>query len=116
MYWFYNRNLLDFALFLLLSCGWAFGGVLLVRSVFKLHRIDRILTGLAAGFVLFIGLSNLIANLLPLTQAFWLASLLILFCGIMFAWRSPGKVRLTKKIAFLYRCLLACLPRPSYSP
>ncbi len=88
MYWFRDNNLVDIALYLLLSGGWAVGGILLVRYAFRLRRTERIVTGLAAGFVLFIGLSNLLAHVLPLTAAFWAASILILAVGILCAWRS----------------------------
>ena len=88
MYWFRTNNLVDIALYLLLSAGWAIGGMLLVRYAFRLRRTERIVTGLAAGFVLFIGLSNLLAHVLPLTAAFWAASILILAAGLLFAWRS----------------------------
>jgi hypothetical protein len=70
MYWFSPNNLVDFILYLLLSCGWAVGGTLLVRSAFRLHRTERIVTELVAGFVLNIGLSNLLAHILPLEDAF----------------------------------------------
>ncbi len=88
MYWFSTNNLVDFILFLLFSGGWAMGGLLLVRYTFRLHRNERIVTGLAAGFLLFISLGNLLAHVLPLTAAFWTASLMILVAGLMLAWRS----------------------------
>ena len=91
MYWFRTNNLVDVILYLLLSGGWAIGGMLLVRYAFRLHRTERIVTGLAAGFVLFIGLSNLLAHVLPLTAAFWAASILILAAGLLFAWRSKKR-------------------------
>ena len=64
------------------------GGILLVRYAFALRRMERIVTGIAAGFVLFIVLSNLFAHVLPLTGAFWAASILILAGGLLLAWRS----------------------------
>jgi hypothetical protein len=94
MYWFRTNNLFDLILYILLSAGWALGGFLLVRYAFRLHRIERIVTGLATGFVLFIGLSNLLAHFLPLTIAFWVASILILVAGFLCAWRSKDRLRL----------------------
>jgi hypothetical protein len=41
--------------------------------------------------LLFIGLSNLLANIIPLTTAFWTASLLILIWGAVTAWRSSTR-------------------------
>lgn len=87
MYWFRVNNLLDFVLYLLLSGMWAAGGVLLVRYGFNLRRRERIITGIAAGFVLFISFSNLLAHILPLTAAFWAAAIMILAAGIFLAWR-----------------------------
>jgi hypothetical protein len=96
MYWFRTNNLLDFLLYLLLSGMWAVGGVLLVRYAFKLHRMERIVTGVATGFVLFISVSNLLANILPLTAAFWVASVLILVAGLLVAWRSEKQALVNK--------------------
>lgn len=91
MYWFRTNNLIDVILYFLLSAGWALGGILLVRYAFRLQRTERIVTGLAAGFVLFIGISNLLAHLIPLTAAFWATSILILITGILLAWRSKDQ-------------------------
>ncbi len=96
MYWLRTNNLVDLALYFLLSAGWASGGILLVRYAFRLRRTERIVTGLAAGFVIFIGLSNLLAHVLPLTAAFWAASILILAAGLLFAWRSKKPAGINK--------------------
>ena len=96
MYWFSTNNLVDYLLYLLLSGGWAVGGLLLVTHAFRLHRTERIVTGLAAGFLLFIGLSNLLAHVLPLTSAFWAASILILVAGLILAWRSNKQAGFNK--------------------
>ena len=82
------NNLIDIALYLLLSSGWALGGWLLVRSAFHLRRSERVVSGLAAGFLLFIGISNLLAHILPVTYAFWGASLIIFLAGVACVWRS----------------------------
>jgi hypothetical protein len=96
MYWFSTNNLVDLILYILLSIGWALGGLLLVTHAFRLHRNERIVTGLAAGFLLFIGLSNLLAHILPLTTAFWAASVLILAAGLLVAWRSNKQAGFNK--------------------
>ncbi len=98
MYWFRTNNLVDLMLYILLSGGWALGGLLLFRYAFRLHRTERIATGLAAGLVLFIGISNLLAQLLPLTAAFWVASSLILLAGILAAWRSKDHLGLSASL------------------
>jgi hypothetical protein len=98
MYWFRTNNLIDLMFYILLSGGWALGGLLLVRYAFRLHRTEHIVTGLATGFVLFIGISNLLAQLLPLTAAFWVASILILLAGILAAWRSKDHLGLSASL------------------
>jgi hypothetical protein len=97
MYWSRTNSLIDVALFLLLSCGWALGGWLLVRCAFHLRRLERILSGLAVGFLLFIGISNLLAHVLPITYAFWGGSLIIFLAGVACIWRSNLHLRLEKR-------------------
>jgi hypothetical protein len=82
MYWSRTDNLLDLVLYLLLTAAWAVGGCLLVAYAFHIRRHERLITGLAAGLLLFITLSNLLANLLPLSAAYWASALLILFAGL----------------------------------
>src|SRR4030065_2454111 len=97
MYWLRTNNLIDITLYLLLSSAWALGGWLLVTHAFHLRRIERIVSGLAVGFLLFIGLSNLFAHFLPLTLAFWCAPLTIFLAGIACAWRSNLRPWLEKR-------------------
>ncbi len=107
MYWLRVNNLADLALFFLLSCGWAVGGILLVRYAFHLHRAERIVTGVAAGFVLFIGLSNLFANVIPLSAAFWTAAGLILLAGVLLAWKSGWSAAVNRKDLWAIPLLIA---------
>ena len=88
MYWSRTNSLVDIALFLLLSSGWALGGYFLVRAAFYLRRSERIVAGLGVGFLLFIGISNLLAHLIQISAAFWFASLFILLAGVIGAWRA----------------------------
>ncbi len=88
MYLSRTNSLIDVLLYLLLSSGWAVGGWLLVTHAFRLHRLERMVSGLAVGFLLFISLSNLAAHFLPLTLAFLGASLMILLAGAACAWHS----------------------------
>ncbi len=97
MYWFRIENWLDIALYLLLACGWALGGWLLVTHYFRLRHVERIVCGLAVGFLLFISLSNLFAHFLPLPTAFWLASIIVLVAGLWSAWRSKIRTWLSMK-------------------
>jgi hypothetical protein len=85
MYWIRSGNFLGIGLYLLLSLGWMAGGWLLVVHTFRLRRAERLLSGLATGLLLFISLSNILANLLPLPLAFWIASAIVLAAGILAA-------------------------------
>ncbi len=93
MYWFLNLNAADLLLFAALSLAWAGGGWLLVVHVFRLRPAERLVTGLATGLLLFLTVSNLLANLLPLTISLWLAGLLILASGLGAAFRAQPQVR-----------------------
>jgi hypothetical protein len=97
MYWSRTDSPLDLLLTLLLSASWGLGGWLLVRHAFHLRANERLPVGLASGFVLFIGLSGLLANVLPVPLVFWAASLLVLFAGGIAAWRAQKKPWLSLK-------------------
>ena len=88
MYYSRTGSIFDFLLYLLMCAIWWLGGWLIVRHSFHLPSRERLLAGLATGWLCFIALSNLLAHVLPLTVAFWLASLLILSGGLFIAWRS----------------------------
>ena len=88
---------MDISLYLLLSSGWVLGGYLLVRSAFYLRRSERLVSGVAVGFLLFISISNLLAHVLPLTYAFWGSSLLIFVAAVVCLWRSNLRPWLDKR-------------------
>ena len=88
MYWSRTGNSLDFILFVFQCLLWWSGGWLLVTHAFSLGRRERLVTGLAAGLLLFITLSNLLAPFLPLTAAFWTAAVLVLLGGLVAAWHG----------------------------
>jgi hypothetical protein len=88
MYLSRTNSLVDISLYLLLTGAWVMGGYLLVRYAFHLRRVERVVAGLAVGFLLFISMSNLLAHLPPLTYAFWGSSILILLAAIACAWKS----------------------------
>jgi len=95
MYWIRTDNPLDLFLYLLLTASWAVGGCLLAGNAFHLRRAERLVTGLSAGLLLFITLSNLLANLLPLTPAYWLSAVGILLAGLLAARAAlPGQAAL----------------------
>ncbi|GAB4494927.1 MAG: hypothetical protein OHK0052_01150 [Anaerolineales bacterium] len=81
MYWFRMVSVLGLAAYAALTALWFVGGLLLARFGLRLRPSERGITGLALGWVVWITLSNLLANLLPLTVAFWVASALTLALG-----------------------------------
>ncbi len=91
MYWLREVEPLALASLVLLCLAWATGGLLIVIHAFSLKPRERLLTGIATGFVLFLTLSNLLARLLPITFAFWTASILVLMAGVALAWRDRGR-------------------------
>ncbi len=90
-YWTRTGNWLDIASFLLLCALWALGGLLIVSHSFHLKAREKLITGLAAGFLLFIVLSNLLAQILPLTVAYWSSSLVLFLCGLALALLPPKR-------------------------
>jgi hypothetical protein len=90
-YWIRAVDPLQLGALGLLSLSWAVGGWLIVTHAFAVKTRERLLTGIAAGFVLFLTLSNLLARLLPLPGAFSVAAGLILLAGILLGWRARGR-------------------------
>jgi len=88
MYWIRSDSFPDFAIYMLLTLLWVIGGWLIATHAFKQRSSERFLTGLGIGLLLFITMSNLLANLLPSSLTFWTASALILLFGLFVAWRS----------------------------
>ena len=97
MYWSRTGSPTDIILIFSLCLCWCAGGWLLVTHVFRIRPAERILAGLAAGFLLFIALSNLLANLLPILPAYWTSAVFILGIGLGAAWRSPIHPKLNWK-------------------
>ena len=97
MYWSRTGSLTDGALFLLLCLMWGLGGWLVIRHAFRLREAERLLSGLAAGFLAFIGLANLLAHVMPLTPAYWAGSFLVLAGGLATAWRSSKRPWLARE-------------------
>jgi hypothetical protein len=70
---------------------WLLGGWLIAVRSFNLPRHEQTLIGLALGLTLGNWSANLLAQVMPLPYAFWLAALLVLAAGIALAW--PLKFR-----------------------
>jgi hypothetical protein len=85
MYFSRTGSVLDFIFYLIMCAVWWLGGWLIVTHSFHLPSRERLVAGLATGWLVFIAVSNLLAHVLPLTPAFWLASLLILGGGLFVA-------------------------------
>jgi hypothetical protein len=91
MYWLITFDPLAIILFILECLVWMAGGWLIVSHAFQLRSTERIITGTATGFLLFIGISNLLAHLFTIQWAFWISSTLILLFGVIIAWRSKER-------------------------
>lgn len=94
IYWMRTREIAIPAMYLLMSMLWSFGGWMIVSHAFSLRSRERLISGAAAGFVLYITLSNLLASVLPLSAALWIASSLIFLAGVLLAFRAPSGSRL----------------------
>ncbi|MBN2257109.1 MAG: hypothetical protein JW704_04710 [Anaerolineaceae bacterium] len=97
MYWLISFDPLAILLFFLQSLIWMLGGWLIVTHAFKSRSSERLITGVATGFLLFIGFSNLFSHWVSITIAFWLSSLFILAMGIVFIWKSGQRPWLDRK-------------------
>src|SRR4030042_5703062 len=82
LYWSRTGSVVDIASFLLLCALWALGGLLLTSHAFHLKAREKLIAGPSAGFLLFIVLSNLLAQILPLTAAYWSSSAIIFLSGL----------------------------------
>ena len=94
IYWMRTQDIMLPTLYLLMSVLWSFGGWMLVSHAFSLRSGERLVSGAAAGFILYITIGNLLANIVSLSVAFWLASGLIFISGLILALRSKGRRRL----------------------
>jgi hypothetical protein len=92
-YWSRTGSFVDIASFLILCALWGFGGLLITGNAFHLKAREKLVAGLAVGFLLFIVLSNLLAQILPLTVAYWISSGIIFLTGLGLALRSKKGLR-----------------------
>ena len=86
MYWSRTGSYINLLAWLVLTALWWAGGWLISRQLFQTRLRERLFTGMAVGLLLFITLSNLLAQILSLTLAFWLASLVIFIVGLAVVW------------------------------
>ena len=77
------KTLMDFAPLILWALLWISGGCLLTASLFRLRRSEAALIGLGIGLVTETWLANLLAQMIPVVIAFWLAAVLTLIGGLV---------------------------------
>jgi len=82
MYFSRTGQPLDLVLLMLQVFLWGFGGYLLVRNVFRVRKREQIIVGFAVGFLLFMWGGNLLAQILPLNWALWIASGSLFLLGV----------------------------------
>jgi len=83
--------------------AWVIGGWLIARRVFALYRRESILIGSALGIVIANWLANVLAQVVDLPYAFWLAALIIIAVGIVLSWPIQMKaLALEIKLALPY--------------
>lgn len=92
---------LDFFSILLLvvwALLWILGGCWLARTAFNLRENEVFLAGLAIGWLVETLFANLLARILPLLPAFWIAATLVFFGGVALTiktgWKNLFKVPL----------------------
>ncbi|MBN2547557.1 MAG: hypothetical protein JXB15_00245 [Anaerolineales bacterium] len=94
MYWSRSGSYIDLLAWLILTGLWWAGGWLISSRLFQTRQRERFFTGMAVGLLLFITLSNLLAQILPgatllrLDLAFWSAALIIFLAGLLVSWKA----------------------------
>ena len=94
-------NLMSLLLWTLI---WAFGGYLILVSLFKVQRHEATLLGFGLGLVLQAWVSNLLAHFLAPVTAFWAAAGIILLIGVLLTTLlkslQPARKQLTFPIGY----------------
>jgi len=94
----------------LLFGAWGIGGWLIARRAFVLYRRENLLIGSALGIVLANWLANLLAQVIDLPFAFWLAAFIIVFAGVVLSWPMDIKTLILEiRLALPYFGLLLVL-------
>ena len=99
MYWSRTGSFVELLLWFILCGMWWAGGWLLVTYIFRLRGRERLFSGMALGWLLFIVLSNLFTKIVALSLAFWAAAALILGAGLLAAWNSKDSPRVVLALA-----------------
>jgi len=92
MYWLRSVDLTALGWYGLLSLAWMIGGWGLAAGAFRLRRAERLLSGLALGWVLFMTLANLLAPLVHLPLAYGVSAAIVFAAGLLVAWRSGAGI------------------------
>lgn len=98
MYFSRTGHWLDIAGFLLLCILWAAGGWLIVSHAFHLKPREKLIVGLATGFILFIVLSNLLARILSLPIAYWSSAVMLFLAGLGLAFLGGAPLRVVGQV------------------
>ncbi len=106
-YWSRTGNIAEIASFLGLCLLWASGGILVASHGFRLKEREKLVSGLATGFLVFIVLSNLLAQLVPLPIAYWSGAVIIFLAGLGVAWHSRRGMRSYARLLSAWPQLLA---------
>ena len=93
LYWSRTGNPAELILWLILSSLWFAGGALISANLFSLRPRERLFVGMATGWLLSIVFSNLLAQFLPLSLAYWTAALLVFLLGLASAWQAGYRPR-----------------------
>lgn len=94
LYWSRTGSYLDLLTWLLLTGLSFLGGWLLCVHIFHLRSRERLFTGVMVGTMVWMFVSNLLAQILPLEVAFWASAAITLGLGVFAAWRSSKRPRL----------------------
>jgi hypothetical protein len=87
-YWSRTGNLVDILIFFVICILWASGGWLIISHTFHLKSREKLVAGLATGFLLYIVLSNLLSQILPLPVAYWLSGVIPFLTGLGLAFKD----------------------------
>ena len=81
MYWLRDGSISAVIPWLIAAVAWSIGGWFIIRSMFRLERGENLITGFAAGTLIFIWEVNLFGRILPVGMAMFVSAGLILAVG-----------------------------------
>jgi len=109
MYFSRTGNIFDLIVWLVLAGMFWLGGLLLVTCAFRLHKRERLISGLAVGFLLFIVLNNLWSNFMPYSYAVWGSSVSVFGLGLIAGGKSQKKTSLLNLDSISWPQLIAMI-------